>query len=121
MINLKFIIVSLSIIIGGRMVFAQCSSESSDKQTLSESVSVKECFKQGSKCDVVGDYKNVIIWNLQAAEQGCAAAQYNLPYLYYNGLGVEQNRTLAIKLYQNRLRGDSYASDKLKEIGYRND
>ena len=37
---------------------------------------------------------------LRAAKQGNAAAQYNMGYLYRNGVGVESNMDEAIRWYR---------------------
>ena len=52
-----------------------------------------------------GNYKKAAkLWK-KAANQGVAAAQYNLGGLYYNGQGVRQNKSKAKKLYGNACDG----------------
>ena len=41
------------------------------------------------------DYFKAVEWYQKAADQGHAAAQYNLGIMYKNGLGVKQNYTKA--------------------------
>ncbi|MGD7036745.1 tetratricopeptide repeat protein [Methylotuvimicrobium buryatense] len=40
-------------------------------------------------------------WLTKAAEQECAEAQYWLGYLYFYGLGIQQNKTLAVDWFSN--------------------
>ncbi len=46
------------------------------------------------------DYAEVVTWSRKAAEQGVAEAQYNLGFMYYNGLGVPQDYAEAVRSYR---------------------
>lgn len=53
-----------------------------------------------------------------AANQGDAAAQYNLGVCYYNGEGVTQNKTEAARLFRlAAAQGDEDAKKALKRLG----
>ena len=49
---------------------------------------------------VLQDYKEGIKWNLKAAEQGLADAQFNLGIMYANGDGVPEDDTEAVRWYR---------------------
>ncbi|HIU91462.1 MAG TPA: SEL1-like repeat protein [Candidatus Fimimonas merdipullorum] len=54
-----------------------------------------------------------------AANQGDAAAQYNLGVCYYNGEGVTQNKAEAARLFKlAAAQGDENAKNALKKLGY---
>ncbi len=56
---------------------------------------------------------------VMAANQGDAAAQYNLGVCYYNGEGVTQNKTEAARLFRlAATQGDEDAKKALKRLGY---
>ncbi len=60
-------------------------------------------FTFASHADTISDYR-------KAAEQGDAAAQYNLGLCYCNGEGVEKNMSEAGKWYRKAAeQGDAYA------------
>ena len=46
------------------------------------------------------DKAQAVKWYRKAAEQGYAAAQYNLGVMYYNGQGVPQDDAEAVKWYR---------------------
>ena len=55
-------------------------------------------------------------WYRLAAEQGDAAAQYNLGFAYYNGEGVEQDYAEAVKWWQMAAeQGDEIAKQLAEE------
>jgi TPR repeat protein len=49
---------------------------------------------------VTQDYKQAVYWYTKAAEQGFAAAQYNLGVMYANGQGVIQDDKQAVNWYK---------------------
>lgn len=53
-------------------------------------------LNQAVWADDVSDFRE----NLQAAEQGNAAAQYNLGAMYYKGQGVRQDDAEAVRWYR---------------------
>ena len=56
---------------------------------------------------------------VMAANQGNAAAQYNLGVFYYNSEGVTQNKTEAARLFRlAAAQGDEDAKKALKRLGY---
>ena len=56
---------------------------------------------------------------VMAANQGDAAAQYNLGVCYYNGEGVTQNKAEAARLFKlAAAQGDENAKNALKKLGY---
>jgi len=54
----------------------------------------------GSICQAEKNYKEALVWFIEASEQGHLVAINNLAYLYDLGLGVEQDRTKALSLYE---------------------
>ena len=44
------------------------------------------------------DFKEAVKWYQKAADQGDAGAQYALGHLYYNGMGVKEDRVTAYAL-----------------------
>lgn len=60
---------------------------------------------------------NSLSYIRKAAEQGDAAAQFQLGWCYYNGRGVPQKDTEAVKWYKKAAKqGDANAQQKLREI-----
>ena len=57
-------------------------------------------FENGSSAAQRGDYPTALRFWRPLAEQGNAAAQYNLGLLYNNGLGVPQDYAEAMKWYR---------------------
>ncbi len=58
-------------------------------------------------------------WYRKAAEQGDAAAQYNLGLCYCNGWGVSKDMTEAVEWYRKAAeQGNAPAQEKLKELGF---
>jgi TPR repeat protein len=56
-------------------------------------------------------------WYTLAAEQGYAHAQFNLGWMYDEGVGVEKNKAEAVRWYtQAAERGDADAQAALDEI-----
>jgi TPR repeat protein len=54
----------------------------------------------------------------KAAEQGHAAAQYNLGVFYYNGQGVAKDQTTAVQWITNAAeQGHADAQAALKQLG----
>ncbi len=53
-----------------------------------------------------GDYVTAHMEFLRLAEQGNAAAQSNLGFLYHHGLGVDQNPVEAVKWYRQAAEQD---------------
>jgi TPR repeat protein len=49
---------------------------------------------------VVQDHKEAVRWYRKAADQGDAAAQFNLALMYANGQGVAQDYKEAVKWYR---------------------
>ena len=54
----------------------------------------------GKGQDVTQDYAEAVKWFRKAAEQGVAAAQFNLGIMYDNGLGVTQDYAEAVKWFR---------------------
>ena len=60
------------------------------------------------------DNAEAVKWFYLAAREGHAKAQFNLGFMYYNGLGVEQNRSEALKWYRlAATKGDPWAQNNL--------
>ena len=57
-------------------------------------------FGKGYAAYEAGDYAEAVKCYRKAAEQGDAAAQYNLGVIYYNGEGVTQDYAEAVKWYR---------------------
>ena len=63
------------------------------------------------------DKQKAVYWFTKAAEQGDAEAQYNLAVMYDKGNGIEQNRSLAKKYYQQACEWyHKNACSKLKQL-----
>lgn len=54
-------------------------------------------------------------WSLLAAEQGYAAAQYNLAVGYTKGEGIEKNNQEAIKVVATDSLGNTYEESTITE------
>ena len=62
------------------------------------------------------DQKKAVEWYTMAAEQGDAAAQYNLGLCYANGHGVKKNIETAVEWFNKAAnQGDSDAIRALRE------
>ena len=60
----------------------------------------KEQFEEAVRVHKAGDYDAALrLWS-RIAEQGDAAAQYNVGVIYYNGLGVDRNFVEALRWYR---------------------
>lgn len=59
-----------------------------------------DSFEAGLEFYSRGDYAEAVRWYRMAADQGLAAAQYNLGFMYANGHGVPQNDAEAIRWYR---------------------
>ena len=60
------------------------------------------------------DFKEAVKWYRKAAEQGFAAAQYNLGLMYVNGRGVPEDIKEAVKWYRKAAaQGDAQAQGGL--------
>ncbi|WP_315496945.1 tetratricopeptide repeat protein, partial [Haemophilus parahaemolyticus] len=57
-------------------------------------------FQQGFEASTRGDYQTAFKLWLPLAEQGDAAAQFNLGVMYGNGRGVKQDYFEAVKWYR---------------------
>ena len=67
-------------------------------------------FQQGFEASTRGDYQTAFKLWLPLAEQGDAAAQFNLGVMYGNGRGVKQDYFEAVKWYrQAEKQGDAKA------------
>ena len=65
------------------------------------------------------DYAKAFEYYQKAASQGMADAQYNLGYLYENGLGVKQDYTKAREWFEkSAAQGKAYAQTSLGNIYY---
>ena len=74
------------------------------------------CYKNGE--GVSQSSTEAVKWYRLAAEQGDAAAQYNLGVCYYNGDGVAKNRDTAIRWWKKAAaQGDSTAQETLRQEG----
>ena len=71
-------------------------------------------FPDGSYLNPNLDYDKAAFWYLQAAKQGCGAAQANLGSCYEHGRGVSENVREAIKWYRRAAaNNNSYGELKL--------
>ena len=71
-------------------------------------------FQKGLTAAENGDYATALREWMPLAEQGDAAAQYNLGWMYANGLGVPQDDQAAVKWYRLAAeQGEAYAQDRL--------
>ena len=63
------------------------------------------------------DFAEAAKWYRKAAEQGDAAAQYNLGIMYEEGTGVKQDFAEAAKWYRKAAeQGDTEAAAALKQL-----
>ena len=63
-------------------------------------------------------YEKAVEWYRKAADQGNAAAQYNLGNMYSWGKGVEQSNEKAAEWYRKAAdQGDPDAKKRLSELG----
>ena len=76
-------------------------------------------FNKAYKAYCEKRYKKAVKWFRKAAEQGYAAAQFNLGYCYDEGQGVEQNYEEAVKWY--RLAAEQGNAAAQCSLGYRYD
>ena len=68
---------------------------------------------------VTQDYATAVEWYRKAAEQGLAAAQLNLGYMYKNGKGVDQDNANAMKWCRKAAeQGYVYAQNELAYMYY---
>ena len=64
-----------------------------------------------------GGYSSNFNQVLYSAQEGNAASQYELGYLYYNGIGVRQNSNRARSwFYRSATKGNRQAREALNEI-----
>lgn len=74
----------------------------------------EDVYRRGKRFAASGDYKRAADFYRQAAEAGYAAAQYDLGYLYENGLGVETSPPNAAFWYRKAAeQGDPEAQNNL--------
>ena len=87
--------------------------------SLSASAQTAEELKaKGDEYYYAGDYTKAVEYYQKAAEQGNAAAQYNLGVYYYNGEGVPQSYTEAVKWFKKAAeQGHAKAIEVLKSLG----
>ena len=75
-----------------------------EPKTAVKTESAEELYRRGLSYHygrgVERNYSKAAEWYLRAAEQGHAAAQCNLGYLFNNGLGVQKNYRKAAEWYQ---------------------
>ena len=57
-------------------------------------------FQKGLDAAVRGDYAIALREWIRLAEQGDAAAQFQLGWMYYNGLGIPENVKESVKWYK---------------------
>ena len=64
-------------------------------------------------------YEKAVYWFTKSAKQGDADAQFSLGMAYYDGLGIEKNKSKAIEWIQNACKNyNKYACNFLnKNIG----
>lgn len=60
-------------------------------------------FEDAHNAYEAGDYKKAVALFQKCAEQGYAPAQYNLGVMYDKGIGVKQNHTKAVELYNTAI------------------
>ena len=73
------------------------------------------CYNYGF--GVTQDMQKAVEWYTKAAEQGHAAAQYNLGNCYYDGEGVEKDLQKAIEWYTKAAeQGDEDAQEALERL-----
>jgi tetratricopeptide (TPR) repeat protein len=63
-------------------------------------VSVAEALQKGNQANERKDYAEAMRWYRKAADQGNAAAQENIGWLYHNGWGVAQDYAEAMRWYR---------------------
>jgi TPR repeat protein len=83
--------------------------------TLFLSVNVFADFDKGSKAYDNKDYETAFIEFEKSASQGYAGAQFNLGFLYINGMGVSKNLDKA-KYYFEKYLNNPDAEKELKDI-----
>ena len=66
---------------------------------LSSGVAIAADFSKGVQAYNSGDFKTALAEFTPLAEQGLAAGQYNLGYMYDNGRGVPENDKTAVVWY----------------------
>ena len=65
-----------------------------------EKISAEDAFQKGIEFFNQENYAEAVKWYRKAADQGYAAAQYDLGFSYNLGLGVSQDYTEAVKWYR---------------------
>ena len=84
-----------------------------------EEASAEELLKTASDAYKEQDYEKAMEWFRRAAEQGNAAAHYNLACCYYNGQGVQKDHGKAVEWLQKAARqGDKDAQEALRKRGH---
>ena len=85
----------------------------------SVSVATAQNFQKGFDAYNAGDYQTALREWRPLAEQGDAAAQYNLALMYTNGQGVPQDYAEAVKWYRlSAEQGDADAQNNLALMYY---
>jgi TPR repeat protein len=75
---------------------------------------VPEGIGQVRRSGVPQDYAAAMSWYRKAADQGNAPAQFNLGFMYFNGLGVPQDDAAAASWYRKAAdQGDTAAQFSL--------
>jgi TPR repeat protein len=81
--------------------------------------SVEQTMQEGWAAYDRHDYAEAMRWYRKAADQGNAAAQTNIGYLYYRGWGVAQDYAEAMRWYRKAAdQGNATAQNNIGELYY---
>ena len=92
-------------------------SESPGKISQEDAV---KCSRRGDDAYDKKDYEEAVKWYRKAAEQGHAAAQYNLGVCYRNGIGISTDESEAVKWYRKAAEQGHAAAQYKLGVCYRN-
>ena len=76
----------------------------------------EECFQRGERLYGEGNHAEAVIWCRRAAEQGHAAGQYTLGWMYGGRCGVARDDVEAVRWY--RLAADQEVAGAQFSLGF---
>lgn len=79
----------------------------------------KSAYNDGLLASEEGDYPTAVAKWQPLADQGDAAAQFNLALMYHRGLGVALNEATAVKWYQKSAENGYSRAQEFLAVAYR--